>query len=258
MRIAINVLSFVILFFQSLAFGASFDCSKASTNVEKTICASKTLSELDEQLASAYKSTVSMSTNPDKVISQQWDWLRNVRNKCKDENCLKNAYKDRLAQLEANRQTEWSKFSDTNLGIEFFYPTNRKVKAGCRESRNCIALVGKPMTYSDYIIAFEVFDGSLEMVAVEQAVFEKRARGWVALGRQGEHPAASIEGHGWKGLKAIVDCGILDSSGFHSSAGECLWVVLSNGKRSVVVDTQGIVGNDEDSMRSIQSIHFIK
>jgi hypothetical protein len=37
-----------------------------------------------------------------------------------------------------------------------------------------------------------------------------------------------------------------------------MWVVLSNGERSVVVDTQGLVGIDEASMRSIQSVRFSK
>ena len=114
------------------------------------------------------------------------------------------------------------------------------------------------MPNSDYLIAFELFDGDLDTVAAEKAVFEKRESGWIAMGRSGEHPVELLSGPAWRGLKAVVDCGISDAVGFHAGAGECLWVVLSNGRRAVVADTQGLVGIDEASMGSIQSIRFIK
>ena len=112
------------------------------------------------------------------------------------------------------------------------------------------------MPNSEYLIAFEVFDGDLETIAVEQAVFEKYNNGWIAKGHAGEHAVVPLAGSDWQGLKSTVDCGMSDRQGFHAGAGECLWVVLSNGRRSVVVDTQGIVGNDEASLRSIESIRF--
>jgi hypothetical protein len=67
-----------------------------------------------------------------------------------------------LAQLDATQQAAWKTFRDTTLGIEFSYPSNREVQVGCRRSKSCIALIGKPMPNSDYFIAFEVFDGDLE------------------------------------------------------------------------------------------------
>jgi hypothetical protein len=53
-----------------------------------------------------------------------------------------------------------------------------------------------------------------------------------------------------------VDCGISDSSGFHAGAGDCLWVVMSNGERSVVADTPGTTAIDQNTMRSVLSIRF--
>jgi uncharacterized protein len=250
------ILVAIIMIAPSVAIGASFNCSKTGSSVEKTICASKALSSLDEQLAKAYESVILLSDHPDVVKSHQKEWLRNIRDKCQDETCLKSAYEHRLAQLAATKQAEWKTFRDTNLGIEFSYPSNRKVKVGCRNSKSCIALIGKPMPNSEYLIAFEVFDGDLEKIAVEKAVFEKNNNVWIAKGRLGEHSVVPLAGLDWQGLKSTVDCGISDSKGFHAGAGECMWVVLSNGRRSVVVDTQGIVGNDEASMRSIQSIRF--
>jgi Uncharacterized protein conserved in bacteria, putative lipoprotein len=246
----------IIMVTPSVTIGASFNCSKAGTSVEKIICSNERLSHLDEQLAKAYESVLLLSDRPAAVKSQQKAWLRNIRDKCQYETCLQSAYEHRLAQLTATPQAAWKTYRDANLGIEFSYPSNRKVKAGCRRSKRCIALIGKSMPNSEYLLAFEVFDGDLETIAAEQTIFKKHDSAWIAKGRSGEHAVMSLEGHGWQGLKATVDCGVSDRQGFHAGAGECLWVVLSNGRRSVVVDTQGIVGNDEASMRSIQSIRF--
>jgi hypothetical protein len=154
--------------------------------------------------------------------------------------------------------TEWSTFHDPDLGIKFSYPRNQKVMAGCHRSKNCVALVDRAKRLTDYIIALEVFEGGLEKVAVEQAVFRSKGNGWTAKGRFGEHPVEHLAGPGWRGLKATVDCGISDNIGFHAGEGECLWVVLSDGMRSVVADTQGISGIDGSAMRVIRSTRFTK
>jgi hypothetical protein len=97
-----------------------------------------------------------------------------------------------------------------------------------------MAIIGKPMPHSEYLIAFEVFDGDLEKIAAEKTVFEKNNNGWVAKGCWSEHTVVPLAGPGWQGLKSTVDCGITDQQGFHASAGECLWAVLSNGRRSEI------------------------
>src|SRR5215831_907935 len=97
------LLTVAIMVAPGIVAGASFNCSKASTSVEKTICASKALSNLDEQLAQAYESVILLSDNPDGVKRQQQEWLRNVRDRCRDEACLQGAYESRLAQLNATQ-----------------------------------------------------------------------------------------------------------------------------------------------------------
>lgn len=251
-------LALAVMFSPGITLGASFNCSKAVTRVEKSICASLGLSDLDERLAGAYAAALRSSDDPGTVKSRQRAWLKNVRDRCPDEACLKEAYEKRLAELGPTGQAAWKLFRDPRLGIEFSYPADRTVAAGCRGSRKCVALLGSPMLNSDYLIAFEVFDGGLDTVAAEKAVFEKRESGWVAMGRSGEHPVELLSGPDWRGLKAVVDCGISDLQGFHAGGGECLWVVLSNGRSAVVADTQGLVGIDEASLRSIQSLRFIQ
>jgi hypothetical protein len=162
-----------------------------------------------------------------------------------------------VVQLAREERVEWKTFRAAKLGFQFSYPNNRKVTVGCHVSKHCVALVGKTSRPGDYLLAIEVFEGSLDAVATEQAIFRKDGDNWIAHGRTGEYPIEPLSGPDWQGLKSIVDCGISESGGgLHGSAGECLWVVLSNGKRSVVVDTQGTAAIDQDIMRSVLSIRF--
>jgi hypothetical protein len=164
---------------------------------------------------------------------------------------------DRLtAQFAAADAAEWNVFRDPDLGIEFSYPNSRRVVAGCHGSKKCVALIDASAPNNNYLAAFEVFDGPLDIVAGERAVFQKEGEIWRANGRSAKYPVESLTGPGWQGLKSVVDCGVSDGSSFHAGAGECLWVVISDGKRSVVADTQGIAGLDQDTMRSILSIRF--
>jgi hypothetical protein len=161
-----------------------------------------------------------------------------------------------LMQLVAADKPEWKIYRDPNLGIEFSHPSNRYVTHGCHFSKKCAALVVTTGRLDDYLVAFEVFDGALDTVAADHAVFQKDGNHWIAKGRTGIHPVEPLWGSGWRGLKSVVDCGISDSNGFHAGAGECLWVVVSNGKRSIVADTQGTAPIDADIMRSILSLRF--
>lgn len=83
------------------AHAASFDCSKAATNVEKTICADDKLSQLDSDLAVAYKQAVERSDDKQKIVQGQRQWLREVRDVCADASCLTQAYTARLREMRA-------------------------------------------------------------------------------------------------------------------------------------------------------------
>jgi hypothetical protein len=164
---------------------------------------------------------------------------------------------DLSTQSVGARKAEWLTFRDRGLGIAFSYPSNRRVVRDCRGKKNCVALVGKGARSSNYLIAFELFRGGLETVADERGIFYKNDDGWIAKRGAETYTAEPIAEPGsWQGLKAVVDCGISDSKGSH--AGQCLRVLLSNGRRSVVADTLGIYGIDEDTMRSIHSIRFTR
>jgi uncharacterized protein len=83
-----------------LSYAASFDCSKASTAVEGSICANATLSDLDDQLSAAYKKARSMSSDPAALQKEQLAWIRN-RNTCgANVACLTQSYKLRIDELK--------------------------------------------------------------------------------------------------------------------------------------------------------------
>jgi uncharacterized protein len=79
---------------------ASFDCTKASTRVEKMTCADDEASELDRELADAYRRALrGPAENQEELRSEQRAWLSNRRNRCADVECLRRAYRARMAAL---------------------------------------------------------------------------------------------------------------------------------------------------------------
>jgi uncharacterized protein YecT (DUF1311 family) len=83
------------------AWAASFDCTKAATRVEKLICADAALSQLDSALAQRYQSVRRLADDPEAVLAAQRAWLRQ-RDRCRDSDCLANAYRERIAALGGN------------------------------------------------------------------------------------------------------------------------------------------------------------
>ena len=75
--------------------GASFDCSKARTNVEMLICDDPDLSALDREMAALY--AAARRTTPG-AADIQLTWIK-VRNKCANASCLYDAYDERISQL---------------------------------------------------------------------------------------------------------------------------------------------------------------
>ncbi|MBS1198471.1 MAG: hypothetical protein H6R18_2256 [Proteobacteria bacterium] len=240
------------------AQAASFDCSKAGNKVERLICNDKTLSNLDGDLGKRYQETLELAAAPKEIVQTQRNWLAE-RNRCPDAACLTQAYRERITVLGKTTLAGWKTYRDPRLKISFEYLENRQVKpCPATFGKDCIALIGHNMAGSDYLIAFHVKTGGLEKVAQEEAGFEQQGSKWMTtFGRGMPVEVEQFSGTGWKGMKATITCGISDKkTGFHAAGGECLWAVMSNGKRSVVADTQGIVGNDANTLRSINSLQF--
>lgn len=82
----------------------TFDCKRAGTNVERLICASPDLQNLDATVNRGFVDLQAVESKEisyeDPVRKGQLDWLRNVRNKCETQACLLDAYKSRIHYIK--------------------------------------------------------------------------------------------------------------------------------------------------------------
>ena len=103
-------ISTFLLFITSLCISgsvsaASFDCNKASTPVERVICADPNLSNLDEQMKAIY---TPLAKNSRETVLSQRDWLRYGRNTCGDLTCLTTQYQQRITELRTGTHLHWA------------------------------------------------------------------------------------------------------------------------------------------------------
>lgn len=85
----------------STSYAASFDCNKATSDVEKMICSDHKLSRLDDYLSQNYK----IAMGPDmpegsksKIRKSQIDWI-DKRNTCTDTKCIEKMYSKQMDYL---------------------------------------------------------------------------------------------------------------------------------------------------------------
>lgn len=91
----------LIIFFlcsQVHVLAASFDCAKATRQLDIQICESPVLSELDTEMAMLYEKSRSTSAYPNEMRSEQRQWLAK-RDRCQDSVCLRQEYEQRIRQL---------------------------------------------------------------------------------------------------------------------------------------------------------------
>jgi uncharacterized protein YecT (DUF1311 family)/ribosomal protein L40E len=81
------------------SFAPSFNCSKASTEVESLICGDRELSSLDVELNQLYKKAIESGKDVEGLKISQVEWRKSIRNKCEDKDCLVTAYKQRNSDL---------------------------------------------------------------------------------------------------------------------------------------------------------------
>ncbi|MGF6699561.1 uncharacterized protein OKW38_004173 [Paraburkholderia sp. MM5496-R1] len=86
-----------LLILSPLAHATSFDCKKASTYVEKTICSSPLLGKLDDALADNYRDMLAsdLGDGGASLKKEQRAWVAR-RNKCTSEKCLADLYRKRV------------------------------------------------------------------------------------------------------------------------------------------------------------------
>lgn len=240
------------------AYGASFDCQKARTVTEKIICEDATLDALDLRLAAAYVEAVDRADDQQGLFRSQKEWIH-TRDRCADAACIKASYLSRMGELKQVKVAGYATYHDPTLGVSFDYLANRRVKKSCGADGGCsLALIGRNMGPSHYIVRFTLKSGDIDTVA-QDAGFEHLDDGkWTTRDGPGvPMEPDSFNGRGWKGMRATIACGVWDpETGMHT--GECLLAALSNGTRGVVVDTEGSLGTDAPSVHSVESFRFTR
>lgn len=94
------LLTVVALLWAAATQAASFDCAKASTAVEKMICADAELSRLDEEMQTVHSQAYQYTADPVGFRAEQRQWLK-TRDTCKDADCVAQAYRPRLGVLRS-------------------------------------------------------------------------------------------------------------------------------------------------------------
>lgn len=100
----------------------SFDCSKATTNVEHLICKNPDLIKLDATVNRGY--VAMMLTNSKEISYQdpvrlnQINWIKTVRNSCSDNACLMKAYNGRIAYIKGRIASTYPSYPEEESNQE--------------------------------------------------------------------------------------------------------------------------------------------
>ena len=82
----------------------SFDCRKATSSVERSICISPELSALDRQLAQAFAAASTRTTDKVGLRKDQNKWRTTIRDKCRTGECIADAYGPRTRALSVTAE----------------------------------------------------------------------------------------------------------------------------------------------------------
>ncbi len=74
-----------------------WDCARARTSVEKTICANPDIRAQDVEMGALYAELLASGRSPERM---QKAWLRSQRDVCQDADCLRAVYAERIRDLE--------------------------------------------------------------------------------------------------------------------------------------------------------------
>ena len=97
-----KILIIFIFLIPTVGFAASFDCAKAKTPREKTICANANISKLDDEMSVKYQAALKSFPVKGFVRAQQREWLADTSYiDCKKDctKALTDAYQKRIAML---------------------------------------------------------------------------------------------------------------------------------------------------------------
>lgn len=150
----------------------------------------------------------------------------------------------------------------TALGVTFDKAAGLQTRACAEDQAPRCAILFDPAAeaFMRDLLTIEVHDGPLEAVAADKAGFERDADGRL-MTTWGRFEPVAVETFvvgGRPGLHAVITCGISDpETGFHAAGGECLYAVVSDGQRSVVISSSGFGNGLEAAEAAVASLRFL-
>lgn len=107
-RIGLRLVAFLLLLAPLSSLAASFDCSKAERELDRTICADEELSALDESMAEYYFALRESLDQPaaDELLDAQREWLKQRSRSCNadDTSCLVELYREQIFALRKEHE----------------------------------------------------------------------------------------------------------------------------------------------------------
>jgi uncharacterized protein YecT (DUF1311 family) len=112
---------------------ASFDCEKATSDVERMICGDDELSRLDKALNEAYVHALDQTLFQEQLVHSQRQWMKKNRDACKNKECIKKAYETRIKELSflSSQVTVYASNGCVNpdVNLKPFQPLSEPFKA---------------------------------------------------------------------------------------------------------------------------------
>lgn len=106
-RNVLSLLYFLLIVWMPAGAGAAgFDCEKTTARIEKLICGTPSLSQLDSQLTTVFETalTVVALSSKQTLITEQRNWINHTRDICEDAACIEEAYLKRIDILARNER----------------------------------------------------------------------------------------------------------------------------------------------------------
>ncbi|MBN2816695.1 MAG: hypothetical protein JXQ67_08420 [Campylobacterales bacterium] len=133
-----------ILLSTSLSFSASFDCSNATTTLEKTICENVDLNQFDDILGKKFFSIKNQlnATDTKLLQNEQKQWLKKRTSICNsnDVSCLVNLYEGRINSLQNEYASKLQKNTHLNVLCDQIKSDFEQAIEKCVFDQNCISL----------------------------------------------------------------------------------------------------------------------
>jgi uncharacterized protein len=95
----------------------SIQCSGKLSKVESMVCGTKELVQLDGSLNAAYSGAARYSRDRGRLKADQVEWLKSIRDKCVDRQCLSTAYRSRIKILQ-DLEVQYAGVAHTPLSVE--------------------------------------------------------------------------------------------------------------------------------------------